>query len=406
MAIGVGGSTPEHELSKLSDRTQGIEPISKDEFAARIDKARRLLVEEDLAALYLHAGTNLYYFTGLRWSPSERMAGVLVTPDGGLDYISPGFERGTFKNFMRLEGAIHGWEEHQSPYELFGEILAGKGITEGKVGLDESTPFFATEGFCQANPSHLYVNAESITAGCRMFKSAAEIALLQRVHDITLEVLRAAARILHPGISTNAVVEFIHEAHVRCGIPSGSYFCIVLFGEDSQYPHGVSAPRDLRDNEVVLVDTGCQLEGYISDITRTYVYGTPSNRHREIWNLEKAAQKAAFEAAQLGSTCSSVDTAAREVLAAAGLSPDYELPGLPHRVGHGTGLDIHEHPYLMRSDFTVLQPGMVVSNEPMICLPGEFGMRHEDHFYMTDAGPRWFTEPMASIDDPFGEPSS
>lgn len=402
MTIGVGGSRPEAELDRLADRTLDVAPISRRELAGRVDKAKRLMRMEDLAAVYLNAGTNLYYFTGLRWSPSERMAGVLVGRDGSLDYISPGFERGTFRDFMQLDGAIHGWEEHESPCRLFGRVLADKGIQSGKIGLDQSTPFFITEGLREANPDHVYVNAEPVISGCRMVKSAAEIEILQKAHDVTLEVHRATARILRPGISANEVIDFIHEAHVRCGIGSGSYFCIVLFGEDSQYPHGVSSPRDLEENDVVLVDTGCQLEGYISDITRTYVYGVPADRHREIWDLEKATQKAAFEAARLGQTCSSVDAAAREVLVAAGLGPDYRLPGLPHRVGHGTGLDIHEPPYLARGDMTPLKPGMVVSNEPMICLPGEFGMRHEDHFYMTESGPRWFTEPMPSIDDPFG----
>ena len=402
MTIGVGGSTAEIELDKITDMTKSAKAIERSEFEERLKKAVYFMKSEGFDAVYLHAGTNLYYFTGTRWYPSERMVGVILTQDGELNYIGPKFEEGTINNFMLLEGKVHCWEEHESPYELFGKILENKNIKSGKIGIDESAAFFISDGIRLAKPEHDYVNAKAVTAGCRTCKSDAEIALLQQAKNITIEVHKAAARILRPGISAKEVTDFINNAHIKAGIPSGSYFCIVLFADDSQYPHGVPSPQPLKDNDIVLIDTGCQLHGYISDITRTYVYGDPSDRHREIWNLEKAAQKAAFDAAKIGETCSSVDTAARKVLKDAGLGPDYKIPGLPHRVGHGTGLDIHEYPYLVRSDQTKLQKGMVFSNEPMICVPGEFGIRHEDHFYMTDSGAKWFTEPMHSIDDPFG----
>jgi Xaa-Pro dipeptidase len=198
------------------------------------------------------------------------------------------------------------------------------------------------------------------------------------------------------------VSAFIDAAHRQVGAPAGSYFCIVLFGPDSAFPHGVAQPKALDEGDMVLIDTGCQLHGYISDITRSYVFGKPSAQQRKIWDLEKAAQQAAFAAAQIGVPCGSVDDAARAVLAAAGLGPDYALPGLPHRTGHGIGLDIHEWPYLVRGNDTPLAPGMCFSNEPMICVPGAFGVRHEDHFYMTEKGPHWFTQPAHSVDDPFG----
>jgi Xaa-Pro dipeptidase len=224
---------------------------------------------------------------------------------------------------------------------------------------------------------------------------------MQRAKDMTLEVHKAAASILRAGISTTEVEEFIHQAHRRVGA-TGSYFCIVLFGPASAFPHGVREPQVLKDGDMVLVDTGCKLHGYISDITRSYVFGTPSERQRTFWNFERAAQLEAFEAARLGAPCESVDAAARRSLEANGLGPDYQLPGLPHRTGHGIGLDIHEGPYLVRGDATPLEPGMCFSNEPMICVPGEFGIRLEDHFYMAEDGPRWFTQPSHSIDDPFG----
>ncbi|MFH6958490.1 M24 family metallopeptidase [Flavobacterium aquidurense] len=402
MTIGVGGSNANTELEKIQNMTLNIKAIQPEEYLLRIQKAVSLMKTAGFKALYLNAGTNLYYFTGTKWNASERMVGALLFEDGSLEYIVPKFEEGTFNKYKQIDGEINCWEEHESPYALFGKILQNKNINSGKIALDESAGYFLIDGVVKANTAYEFENAQPVTAGCRMQKSKNEIAIIQQAKEITMVVQRAAARILHPGITVETVTDFINKAHIKAGIPSGSYFCIVLFADDSQYPHGVTIPQDLKENDVVLIDTGCRLEGYLSDITRTYIYGTPTEAHIKIWNLEKAAQKAAFDAAQLGATCGSVDDAARKTIAEAGLSPDYELPGLPHRVGHGTGLDIHEYPYLVRGNSTVLQEGMVVSNEPMICIPGQFGIRHEDHFYMTSEGPKWFTTPMHSIDNPFG----
>lgn len=401
-AFGIGGSTPAQELAKLSDMTEGVVGINKDEFSARVEKAQQLMRDQGLAAIYINAGTNLYYFTGTRWYASERMVGAIIPANGAVEYIAPAFEVDTLKGFMVIDGKVNTWHEDESPYQLFGQVLSKMGIDNGKVGIDESAAFFIFDGVRQAAPSFEYVNAKSVTAECRMIKSATELSLLQRAKDMTLEVHKAAARILHVGISVAEVEDFINQAHKAVGIPAGSYFCIVLFGEDSAYPHGVKSPKALELNDTVLIDTGCQLHGYNSDITRTYVFGRPSERQRQLWQLEQDAQIAAFEAAKVGATCASVDRAARDVLEAAGFGPGYDVPGLPHRTGHGIGLDIHEWPYLVLNDKTPLAPGMCFSNEPMLCVPGEFGVRHEDHFYMTETGPVWFTAPAHSIDNPFG----
>lgn len=240
------------------------------------------------------------------------------------------------------------------------------------------------------------------TGSCRAEKSDTEIALLQQAKNMTIEVHKAVARILHVGITVQEVTDFIDQAHRKVGAPAGSYFCIVLFGEDSSYPHGVKSPKALEENDIVLIDTGCQVEGYNSDITRTYVFGEPNQRQRDMWLVEKLAQEAAFDAAKIGVACGDVDVAARAYLASQNLGPDYQTPGCPHRTGHGVGLDIHEWPYLVRSDRTPLTKGMCFSNEPMLVIPNEFGIRLEDHFYMTETGAKWFTEPSYSIDDPFG----
>ncbi|MEJ2415363.1 MAG: Xaa-Pro peptidase family protein [Exilibacterium sp.] len=402
MTIGIGGSTSAVELAKLKDMTSGVQPIAKAEFVSRIEKAQRLMNEHGIDAIYVNAGTNLYYFTGTRWRPSERMVGAIIPRDGELQYIAPAFEEKTLKEYMLNEGSVNVWEEHESPYTLFGRLLTALNIPGGStIGIDESTAFFTFDGIQQASPQYRYCDARPVTARCRMIKSAAELALLQRAKDMTLEVHKSAARILEPGITTTQVTAFIDSAHQAVGAEGGSSFCIVLFGEASAYPHGVKHPQQLQENDMVLIDTGCLLGGYNSDITRSYVYGEPSERQRRVWNTEKAAQAAAFAAAQPGVPCSSVDAAARKVLEAEGFGPGYKIPGLPHRTGHGIGLDIHEWPYLVGGDQTPLTTGMCFSNEPMICIPGEFGIRHEDHFYMTDAGPRWFTQPAHSIDDPF-----
>lgn len=402
MTIGIGGSTAAIELEKIKDMTLGVKTIQPEEYVERLKKATALIQESKIKALYINAGTNLYYFTGTQWNPSERMVGALLYDDGTLDYIVPKFEEGTFMKYMQLNATINCWEEHESPYFLMGELLNNKNIVNGEIAIDESAPYFLVDGLAKANQLYTFVNGLPISSGCRMQKTVNEIAIIQKAKEITMVVQRAAAKILRPGITVAEVTSFIQEAHIKAGVASGSYFCIVLFGDDTQYPHGVSVPQDLKENEAVIIDTGCRLEGYLSDITRSYTYGIPSEEYKRIWNLEQATQFAAFEAAKIGATCGSVDDAARKTLAKAGLSADYELPGLPHRVGHGTGLDIHEYPYLVRGSEIELREGMVVSNEPMICIPGKFGIRHEDHFYMTANGPKWFTTPMQSVENPFG----
>ncbi len=398
--VGVGGASAQQALDSLSNMMVGAEPIGLDEYRARLQAAQRLMQAQGIAALYAHAGTNMRYFSGTVWHPSERLVGLIIPAQGEPQYIAPAFEEGTLREYMQLPGALHLWHEHESPYALCRQVLADLGVPAGaRIAVSEDTPLFVVDGFQREGIA--WVNAKPVTATLRMRKSSAEIALMQRAHDMTLAVHRATASMLHEGISSTEVEAFIASAHRKVGAP-GSYFCIVLFGVASSFPHGVKEAQRLKEGDVVLIDTGCLVHGYMSDITRTYVFGEANARQREIWNLEKAAQAAAFEAAQLGVPCREVDRAARRVIAAAGLGPRYELPGLPHRTGHGCGLDIHEWPYLVDNDETPLDVGMCFSNEPMICVPGEFGIRHEDHVYMTAQGPRWFSQPAHSVDDPFG----
>ena len=403
MTIGVGGKTKEAALALLSNMTEGTEPIALAEYQQRIARAQAQMQVRGMGAMWVHAGTNMTYFTGTKWSPSERMVGVIIPAIGQVQYLAPYFEQNTLREYMVVQGVVHTWHEHESPFKLFLDVVGGIAMPENarNTGVSEDTPFFIVDGIQQLSATEKLVNAKPVTAFCRSQKSVNELALMQRAKNMTLEVHKAAASILHEGISTTEVENFIELAHQRVGA-SGSYFCIVLFGEASAFPHGVKNPQMLKMGDMVLIDTGCKVGGYISDITRSYVFGEPTARQRSVWNAEKAAQAAAFAAAKLGVPCGDVDTAARRSLVASGFGPNYDLPGLPHRTGHGIGMDIHEWPYLVGGDMTPLAEGMCFSNEPMICVMGEFGIRLEDHFYMTAAGPKWFTMPSHSVDNPFG----
>lgn len=404
--IGIGTQTPEQALATLSDMTQDLVPIQPEEYLLRIAKAQAYMQANTIDAIYLNAGTNLTYFTGMKWYASERMVGAILPAKGAVQYIAPHFEIGSLNGFKVIDGPIHGWQEHENPYGLFVDVLKQLEIVDtAKIGIDESAQFFIFDGINKAQTGLALINAQEVTAHCRMHKSDNELALMQGVMNMTLAVHQATASMLRPGISTTEVEAFIEQAHQKVGAP-GNYFCIVLFGVATSFPHGVKDPQTLKEGDVVLIDTGCKVHDYISDITRTYVFGTPTSRQRQFWNNEKAAQLAAFNAAQIDVPCEEVDAAARHYLASQGLGPEYQTPGCPHRTGHGIGLDIHEWPYLVGGNKTPLAAGMCFSNEPMLVIPDEFGIRLEDHFYMTDGGPRWFTQPSESIDNPFGLPEA
>jgi Xaa-Pro dipeptidase len=403
--MSIGGKSRQQALDALDNMIGRAVPIALDEHLARIERAQDFMQSRGIAALYLNAGSNLTYFTGTKWSPSERMVGAILPAVGQLAYIAPAFEEGTIRKFMVVPGEIHCWDEHENPAALLRAVLQKLGIVASSeqpptLFIDESTPLLMADAIRAATPGFVLENAYPLTSFCRMRKSEAELALIQCAMDMTMAVHRAAASILHEGITTAEVEEFIHLAHKKVGA-SGSYFCIVLFGEATSYPHGVNYVQTLEHGDTVLIDTGCKVHNYISDITRTYVFGEASERQKSVWDAEKQAQRAAFEAAQLGVACEEVDKAARRSLEGNGFGPGYRLPGLPHRTGHGIGLDIHEGPYLVGGERRVLEPGMCFSNEPMICVPGEFGIRLEDHFYMTASGPQWFTRPAKSLEQPF-----
>ncbi len=397
----IGGSTAERELAQLKPWPNSAPAITLEERLARIAKARRLMADLSADAMIVCPGASLRYFAGLAWNLSERLVAMVLPLTGEPILVCPRFEEGSVRAGLGIEAELRTWEEHESPYALVAAVLAEWGARS--LAIDPALPFAMYDGLRAAAPGAALPNAAPVIDGCRMIKSPAELALMSQAKAMTLEVHRRAARILREGITTSEVRRFIDAAHRALGADSGSSFCAVQFGEASAYPHGLPGEQRLADDDLVLIDTGCQVHGYNSDITRTYVFGTPTQDQIRVWQVEKKAQAAAFAAVKPGVACEEIDAVARRVLEAEGFGPDYELPGLPHRTGHGIGLSIHEAPYLVRGDKTPLQPGMCFSNEPMIVVPGQFGVRLEDHFHVTDDGAAWFTEPQPSLEAPFGK---
>ncbi len=403
MTTGVGGSTPEAELARIVSRRDGVAPITTAERLERIERAQARMREVGVAALWLDATTNLEYFTGVRHRQTERMIGALIPATGEPVYLSPAFEVEKLRTMLTIGDRVVGWEEDESPHALFATTLRDMQIARGVVAVDEQAPFFTTEGLREAcGPDYALRSAMPVAAWLRARKSPAELAIITHAMQATLEIQAAAARILREGITTTEVQQFLDAAHRKAGFDGGAAFGIALFGEATAYPHGVPHPQTLREGDMVLVDCGAPMHGYVSDITRSYVFGEPTPRQREIWDLEHRAQAAAFAAIRPGAPCGAIDDAARAVIVGAGFGPDYATPGLPHRTGHGVGMDVHEHPYFVRGAAEPLAPGMTGSIEPTICLYGEFGVRLEDHFHVTETGAAWHTRPSPSIDAPFG----
>lgn len=401
MTIGVGGSTAERELSKLNSSREQATPIAVEEHLSRISKLRDLMKRSSVDVVYLDATTSLRYFTGLYCYPSERLHGAIITADE-LFYVCPAFEEEKTKAGMLVEGGFVLWQEHENPAAAVIDCIFKLTNSSNPVlAIDDQTPFFTADGLQKASTKIKIINGGDLIAECRRIKSENELFLLKRAKSITLGVHQSVAKILREGIDTRDVQDFLDDAHIACGMDGRSTFKIVLFGEATAYPHGVPYPQILKEGDMVLIDTGATLHGYHSDITRSYVFGEPTSRQREIWQLEQSAQLAAFEAAQIGEPCSALDLAARKVIEAGGLGPGYQVPGLPHRTGHGVGMDVHEHPYIVKGNNLPLAPGMCFSIEPMICSYGEFGVRLEDHAYIAEDGPRWFTEPSGAMDNPF-----
>jgi Xaa-Pro dipeptidase len=391
----VGGSSAAEELAELAPWRDPAPPISAEERSGRIEQARQAMADAGADALLIGAGASLRYFAGIAWGASERLVAMLLPRAGRPILIAPAFEQGSLEAELAIEAELRLWEEDESPSALVAAAIGG-----GTLAVDPAMAFVLADRIRRAAPAATLIDGSAIVDACRSRKSSAELALMRQAKRMTLEVQRRAARILAEGIRASAVRRFIDDAHRALGA-AGSSFCIVQFGRSTAFPHGLPGDDVLREGDMVLIDTGCAVQGYNSDITRSYVFGEPTTEQRRVWEVEQQAQQAAFDAVRPGLPCEEIDAAARRVLERRGFGPGYRLPGLPHRTGHGIGLSIHEAPYLVRGDRTPLAEGMCFSNEPMIVVPGRFGIRLEDHFHVTDEGAAWFTRPSPSIDAPF-----
>jgi len=385
-------------IRALKPMTSGIVPISDDERRARIAKAQRLMAEQQLDAIFMEGTTSLFYFANMRWGQSERTFGLVIPAVGELAYVCPKFEEERALELIKFGKDVRTWEEDESPYALIGGIVKDRGMRHRRIGIEERVRHFIEEGIRRDNPGLEVADCVAVTAGCRMFKSPAEIALMQRANDVTIEAYKAGLSTLYEGMPQDELEGNITAAFSALGFSGG---ISAQFGKWTALPHGSITPQKLREGDVVMIDNGVKCEGYQSDITRTTVFGKPTQRQKDVWEIEQRAQAAAFAAIKVGATCESVDAAARKVIVDAGFGPGYKTPGLPHRTGHGIGLDGHEWTNFVKGNLTKLAPGMCFSDEPMIVIPGEFGIRLEDDVYVTEDGPRWFSRPSVAIDQPF-----
>ena len=387
-------------LDNLQSMTADVVPISLKERETRIEKAQRLLTENKIEALVLDAGTSLSYFTSISWWPSERPMVAVIPANGDIRYVCPGFEQTRLRELIKIGKDVYAWQEDESPYKQIASAIKDAGVLSGNIGIEERLRFFILDGL-KKEASHLnFISGDLVSMPCRMIKSSAELSLMQKANDITAAAIKVGISQLHESITQGELSSIIEEAQQKFG--GTSPFALALFGESSAFPHGSIKPQTLKKGDIVLVDCGCSVEGYSSDITRTIVFGAePTKRQLEIWNLEQRSQAAGFAAAKNGMACEEVDAAARTVLTDAGFGPAYKLPGLPHRTGHGIGMDVHEWGNMVKGNKQLLQPGMCFSVEPTISIPGEFGVRLEDCAYMTAEGPKWFSQPARSINEPF-----
>jgi len=388
-------------IRDLKPMTDGVVPITVEERKQRIAKAQRLMEEQKIDGIFIEGTASCFYFTGMRWGQSERTFGVVIPATGAIAYVCPKFEESRAVESINpaFGKEVRCWEEDQSPYELIVGIIKDRGVKYNKIGMEERVRFFITDGVRKAAPGFEVVDATPVTAGCRMYKSKAEIALMQKASDVTIEAYKATFATIQPGMSQLEFSTNLSSAFRKLGYSGGA---LVLVGKYSAIPHGTVVPQVIKEGDVLLVDGGTSCEGYASDITRTIVVGKASARQTEVWNLEQKAQNAAFAAIKIGATCESVDAAARAVIESAGFGKNYGLPGLPHRTGHGIGLEGHEWTNFVKGNKIPIAPGMCFSDEPTIAIPGEFGIRLEDCLYIGEDGPHFFSKLSKSIDKPFG----
>jgi Xaa-Pro dipeptidase len=390
-------AAPTARASELSSLTRDAQPISSAEHGARLAKVQGLMRQQKIAAFLVEAGPSLEYFTGIRWRRSERTTAALIPADGRVVVVTPYFEEPSVRETLKVPADVRPWKEDESPFALLAGAL--REHAAGPLAVEPTTRLFIVERTSKAAPSApSVIPGDDLIRACRMHKSAAELALMQAANNVTIAALRHTHRRVEAGMSGADILALMVSATEALG---GSHeFTLVLLNEASAFPHGSIKPQQVHAGSVVLIDTGCSVHGYQSDISRSWVFGSASPRQRELWNTVKRGQELAQETARLGVAVGAIDRAVRDFYEHKGWSRDYGLPGLSHRTGHGIGMEGHEAPYLVRNDTTPLEAGMCFSDEPGLYIPGEFGIRLEDCWYMTEKGPRLFTPLAKSLDEP------
>jgi Xaa-Pro dipeptidase len=398
-AVAVGGPAWARDagVKKLTD---GLAMIGPAERQARLVRAQALMAQLGFSAVITEAGSSMDYFTGAQWSRSERPTLAILPREGQVGMVMPKFEEGSIRQSLSVPAEVRTWEEDESPYAIAAGLLADRKLASGKIGVEETIRDFIVQGLAGALPNAKVVPGAAVFRGCRMIKTPAEIALMQAASDITVAALRHTHANVRAGMVPRDIAALMSERTAALG--GRVSFNLILIGEASAYPHGSRQPQVLSEGQVVLMDCGCNVGGYESDISRTFVFGEPTARQRKVWTDVQRGQQVAFEAAQIGVEAGSVDRAVRAYYESLGWGPRYKLPGLSHRTGHGIGMDGHEPVNFVMSETTKLAPGMCFSDEPGIYIPGEFGVRLEDCIYLTAQGPRWFSQPPPSLDKPMG----
>ncbi|HET7561026.1 MAG TPA: M24 family metallopeptidase [Rhodanobacteraceae bacterium] len=391
------GSELPPSIAALKPVTGKAVPISDAEYRARLAKAQRLMAQHQLDAIFVGPGTSLKYFVDIDWWPSERTAGMLLARSGDPVYITPTFERSRALEQIRFGHDIRTWQENESPYRLIAQALKDLHAATGSLGIEERVPFFMADGIGKAASSARLVSATPITAGCRSVKSPAELALLQIANDATLATYHAVWQALEPGMTQMDVGALVQAAYARQGVPGDASINV---GKYTAQPHGSIQPQHIVEGTVVMLDDGCKVHGYTSDITRTFVLGRATDKMQRVFAIIQRAQIAAREAARTGGVMQDIDAAARKVIVDAGYGPGYKY--FSHRLGHGIGMDMHEWYYAVGGDEHRIVDNMTMSDEPGIYIPGEFGVRLEDCMHTTSEGGRWFTPQSPSIEHPFG----
>ena len=389
-------------IAKLTSLKELAEPTTKQERSERQEKARQLMRANGIDAILVAAGASLRYFTGIEWWESERLMAMALPAKGKPFFVCPAFEHDRVGEQLASSpqagsADIRVWQENESPYRLIAEGLHDAGISTGTLGMEENVRFVFSDGVARAAPQVKIVSATPVTAGCRAIKSPHELALMRLACKATITVYEAVYKSLHEGMSAAEVQRLVAQAYEKVGFPGD---VTVSIAATSSSPHGSRVQQVIREGSVILLDDGCQVEGYTSDITRTFVLGKPSEKMTRVFEIVHRAQSAALAAARPGATCESVDAAARSVITNAGFGPGYKY--FPHRVGHGMGLTIHEWPYLVQGNNMKIEPNMVFSDEPGIYIPGEFGIRLEDDMHITEDGAELLTKQSPSLTDPFG----